>query len=205
MSRRPYDKRRALSGLVAMAFFVGLVPAIAYAQTSAPKPVIDSAPAEVQFGRTAVIKGHLENGTSGDEIELQQRRGDSGWQTIARRNVDSEMKVRFERDGLHKTSDFRLAWWNTVEGVETHSKVVTVEVKPRIILKVRPNDIFVERKVELSGRVYPEVAGRSVVLQQKVGGEWKTLENAECWRWSLRAHFQGSSQGLPEGPGDLRR
>lgn len=193
MSRLPYGKRRALTGLVAVGLFAGAVPALA--QTPTPEPKIDSAPAEVNYGRTAVIEGHLENGTPGQEVLLQQRREGLKWRTIAIEAVDRESEVTFRREGLHKTSDFRLAWEDEVTAVRTYSKVVTTKVRSKLTLKVNPDDTYIGRTVTLSGTLLPKVEGRRVILQQKVEGEWRHIDRVMVgdgrFSTSLKARHKG--------------
>lgn len=196
--RLPYGTRRALIGLAAAMLAVSLLPAAASAQTTAaeaaPQPVIDSAPRRVGFGKTATIRGHLENGTPGDEVALQQKREGTEWRTVSIKPVDTEMKVRFARRDMRRTTVFRMAWAD-LDGVETYSDEVTVRVRPRLTLKVRPENTFLGRSIKVSGRLLPKVSNRSVVVQQKVDGEWRSIVRAAVGDGDFYASFEARHKG----------
>lgn len=195
MSRLQFVPRRALSGLVVAVVIGGLVPVGASAQTPAPEPVIDHAPGKVGFGRPAAIKGRLDGGTPGDEVTLQQRRSGGDWRVAAVKPVDENARVRFDRRDMRKTTTFRLVWTDDVESVETFSEPVEVEVRPRLTLRVRPDDIFAGRRVKLTGRLFPAVKGRRVLLQQKVTGEWRNLGRVGAGDGEIKHGFTARYKG----------
>ena len=192
MTRRPNGRPRALIGLVLATVFA--IPAIAYAQTPAPEPVIDSAPERVAYASTVTIKGHVDNAAPGEEVRLQQQRGDMEWRTVASKVLDEDNSFRFRRGDVRKSTRYRVAHVGVSE-VETYSDPVKVRVKPRITLRVRPRDIFQGRRVKLVGRVYPAVDGREMLLQQKVQGEWNTIQRVNVadgeYRTKFRARYRG--------------
>lgn len=197
--RLPYEMRRVLLGFVIGISAVGALPAAASAQTTAteaaaPQPVIDRAPDRVAFGKTATIRGHLENGTPGDEVALQQRRDGTDWRVVSTKPVDAEMKVRFSRRDMRKTSFYRLAW-RDIDGVETYSDEVKVRVKPRLTLDIKPRHAFLGRSIRLSGNLLPKIPGRSVLLQQKVDGRWKDLVRAAVGDGDFYASFEARHKG----------
>lgn len=196
MTRLPYGSRRALTGLALAVATLATLPAIASAQSTAtPEPVIDRAPAERSYGDKVVIKGHLENGTPGDEITLQQRRAGGEWRDVRTKNVDEEMKIRFKRRDVRKTTDYRLAWSDELQEVRTYSKKVTTKITPMLTLHVNPDDIFVGRKVKLKGKIFPKVPGRRVILQQKVAGEWRRIARARAGDGDYFASFKAHNKG----------
>lgn len=198
MTRLPYGTRRALWGVVAAVVALGLLPGTAAAQeataAATPAPVIDSAPAKVGFDATATIRGHLENGTPGDEVSIQQKREGTDWRTVSSKPVDTELKVRFKRQDMRKTTTYRLAWTD-VNGVETYSDTVKVRVRPRVTLSVSPKNTFLGRSVKLSGRILPKIPNRTVVLQQKVDGEWKSISRAAVGDGEFYASFEANHKG----------
>ena len=148
-------------------------PQIASAQEG-PRPVIDSAPAEVGYRGSAVVRGHMDDGTGNEEITLQKDRSGS-WNSIETQTVDDEGRVAFRLDGLTKTADYRLMW-KSPDGEKVISEGrARIRVAARVVVEVARRHVMSGRKVRLQGWVLAESAGREVVLQQKVDGAWRFL------------------------------
>lgn len=142
------------------------------------QPVIDSAPAKVRFRAHPTISGHLENGAPGDEVALQRRRGGSEWKTIARTGVDEESKVSYGLAEVRRTATYRLTYVDPVTGTETYSEEHVIRVAPRLTLNVTPSHVMKGREVTVSGRLYPVAADRSVAIQIRRDGRWRSLGTA---------------------------
>lgn len=170
-------------------------PGTAAAQTPAPQPVIDSAPERIRFAGSAKILGHVEDGTPGMEVSLQQRRSGTDWWTVSTKMTDEEAKVRFTRHDLRKSTRFRLMWTDETSEVTTYSEIHRTAVASRISLKVGPSDAYVGRRVKLRGTLYPAVSGRQVVLQQYVHGSWRKIKRTGVYdgrfHTSFEAHYKG--------------
>jgi rare lipoprotein A len=195
MTRLLTSRTRAVVAPVAAgALMLGLATA-AIAQSATPQPEIDSAPKVVRFERTATIRGHLENGNPGDEVTLQQRRGDDPWRNVSTKMVDENGDVRFRRQDMRRTTSYRLSWSDQIQEIETTSDPVRVRVKPRFTLRLSPNDVFQGRTVRASGRLRPAVSGRQVRAQKKVDGEWRSIG-----RTAVRdGRFNMSFEARPKG------
>jgi hypothetical protein len=166
----------------------------AVAQTPVKQPVIDSAPDRVGYGRGATITGHLEGWTAGDEVSLQRLRGDV-WNSLATKAVDEAGAVRFTVTDLYRTAAFRLAYTDPMTEEETVSDWAKVAVRPKLTLRLSTNHVMSGRTVSVSGRLLPEGSARPVVLQQKVGGRWRSLGTAYAREGSYALRFEARRIG----------
>ncbi|MEA2447348.1 MAG: rare lipoprotein [Actinomycetota bacterium] len=159
-----------------------------------PRPVLDSAPAEVQYEGTAVVTGHFQNGTGNEEITLQKdKRGE--WRDLATKSVDENDRVSFRLEGLTKTADYRLNWKNP-DGSDTASEGrARIRVAARVILNVSRHNVMSGRSVRLKGRVLPAVSGRDVILQEKVGGDWRDIARESVSDGSFSHVLEVKSKG----------
>ena len=194
MRLRPFNARG-----VAVACFAICALLAVQAPTLAkqnPRPVLDSAPAEVRYGDTAVVTGHFENGTGDEEITLQkEKRGQ--WKDLATRSVNDNDRVSFELDSLTKTADYRLIWVSP-EGQTTPSDGrARIHVTALVELTVPERDVMSGRSVRLRGQVLPAVPGREVILQQKVDGVWRfvTRESVADGRFNYELQTKRKSKG----------
>lgn len=194
MTRTPGRWNLALAASILATLM--LATTAASAQTAVPTPVIDSHPAKVKFGRTAVIEGHLENGLPGDEVTLQRRRGANDWWDVSTKPVDDDLRVVFSRRDMRRTTNYRLAYSDEVEQVETQSDPVRVKVAPRLTLKVSPDDTFIGRRVTMSGRLLPVRSGRYVRLKQKVRGEWRLIKKVPVKDGRFSGSFEVHRKGF---------
>ena len=189
MLRLPDGPARALTGFALIVTLLTLAPGPAAAQGSpTPKPVVDSAPRKVGFGKTAVIEGHLENGNPSDVVVLQRRLAYTGWKKVSRKQVGDDLKVRFRRTDLRKTTRFRLLWNDPVSDLSTRSDARKVRVGSRLTFDASPRHLYEGRRVRFSGRLLPVAPGRSVLIQRKVEGRWHSIK-----RVAVRdGHYSGS-------------
>jgi len=195
MTRTPMRRYRALAGSLAVTVVLATA-AVATAQTGAPTPVIDSHPRKVDFGRTATIKGHLENGLPGDEVTLQRRRGNNDWWAVSTKPVDDDLQVVFKRRDMKRVTNYRLVYSDEVQEIETYSEPIKVRVAPKLTLRVRPNDTFVGNRVKLTGRLLPIKSARYVKLKQKVRGEWHTIKKVPVNDGRYSASFKARHKGF---------
>lgn len=172
--------------LAAGAFLI-VMSGTAVAQTPVKQPVIDSAPDSVGYGRDATIVGHLDGWTAGDEVSLQRRRGDS-WQTVRTKAVDEEGAVRFSTAALYHTAGFRLRYIDPTAESQTVSETAKVAVRPELTLALSKRHVMTGRTVTAHGQLLPRAAARPVVIQQRAGGRWRSLDTvyARDGRYSLR-------------------
>jgi rare lipoprotein A len=195
MSRLPTGRSRAVTVLAAISVTLGLWPALGLAQTPVPQPVMDGAPKLVGFGKTATIKGHLKDGSAGQKLLLQQRRGELEWRTVAKKTVSGEETVRFNRRDLRKTTFFRLVWRDEATDAKTKSDVARVQVRPRLTFRVRPKDVYQGRRVRITGHLYPIHGGRRVILQQRVHGRWNTLDRLGVFHGDFAGRISARNKG----------
>ncbi|MGH2693613.1 MAG: septal ring lytic transglycosylase RlpA family protein [Actinomycetota bacterium] len=193
--RLPPSRARApiaLLGVVAIAF---LSAGTARAQTSGARPVITSAPDVVGFKRDARIEGRLEDGTPGDEVSLERRPPGLDWRTIATETTDSEGNVVFRVDSLRKTAEYRLAWSDEVSGASTYSDTDSIGVRPLLTLRASRARVLIGRTVVFWGALRPATAGREVVLQHRVAGEWRTFARVGASDGDFVARYDANRRG----------
>ena len=156
---------------------LSLMSGTASAQTPVKEPVIDSAPSRVGLGRGATIVGHLDGWTTGDEVSLQRLRGDR-WRHVATRAVNQRGVVRFTIRELYRTAGFRLAYVDPTSGDQTFSDPAKVAVKSLLTVRLSKDHVMSGRTVTVQGRLKPEAAARPVIVQQRVGGRWRSRGTA---------------------------
>lgn len=199
MTRTPGRRRRSFVAAVVAGSLLGSA-AVAVAQSAMPTPVIDSYPARVDFGRTAVIRGHLENGVPGDQVTIQRRRGNNDWWDLSTKSVDQEGRVVFKRRDMKRATQYRLAYRDEVEGIDTYSEPIKVRVAPKLTLRVNPDDTFIGKRVKLSGRLLPKKANRVVRFKQKYQGSWHTIKKVPV----VDGRFSGSFEARHKGHRKVR-
>lgn len=176
MSRLPTISARAVRLAVA-ALMIGLaVPA--FAQEASPRPELDSVPHAVWYRSDAKIKGHLENGSPGDEVTLQHKKPGDNWGNLKRREIDEAQRVRFRVADLRTTKVFRLKWVDELTDQAEFSDWKRVRVRPRLTLELKPRHAFQGATVRLKGTMLPQVNGRKVVIKRKSGGDWVKVAKA---------------------------
>ncbi|HYI45968.1 MAG TPA: septal ring lytic transglycosylase RlpA family protein [Actinomycetota bacterium] len=194
MRLRPFNARGVAVACFAICALLAVqAPALARQN---PRPVLDSAPAGVQYGDTAVVTGHFENGTGDEEITLQKEK-DGQWKDLATKSVNENDRVSYELDDLAKTADYRLLW-TSPDGTATPSDGrARIQVAARVKLDVSERDVMSGRSVRLRGSVLPAVSGREVILQEKVHGAWRfvTRESVADGRFSYQLDIKRRSKG----------
>jgi len=161
-----------VAGIIGTLFITG--QGVANAQVAAKQPVIDSAPHKVSFRARPTVAGHLEGGVAGDEVALQRKRSED-WNTVASGQVDEETRISFRLPEVRRTAAYRLVHVEPATGVETTSQEDIIRVAPRLTLNVSPNHVLKGREVTMWGRLYPVVPSRSVTIQHKVEGAWRSV------------------------------
>ena len=158
---------------LAVALVVAL-PAAAQAQQMQPQPVLDSAPDRIGYRDNATLRGHVQDGTPGQTVRLQRRPAGAEWRTVARKATDDTNRIRFVVRDQRRTASYRLVL-RDVSGERSVSNVKTVEVSPKLTFHPARRHVMVNRRVWLRGHVYPKKAGREVVVQQRIDGDWRTI------------------------------
>ena len=188
-------RTRALLGAVSIGALILATPGTAAAQTPAPQPVIDSAPNRVPFTGSVKITGHLQDGTPGMEVSLQQRRSGTDWRTVATQVADEELRVIFSRSELRRSTSWRLTWTDDTSEIVTYSEIRRTAVVSRLTLHVGPTDVYVGRRVRLRGGLYPKAPGRSVLFQQYVGGSWRNIKRVNVFDGRFNGSFEARYKG----------
>ncbi|MGH2735174.1 MAG: septal ring lytic transglycosylase RlpA family protein [Actinomycetota bacterium] len=179
--------------LAAATVVAGSAPALA--QLGPPQPVIDSAPRAVGFKRTAVVKGHLENGSPGDEVTLERAPAGREFKPIATKLTDENGAVTFRVKGLNRTADYRLAWNEEVSGARTTSEVRKIRVRPKLRMRMSRNNVMRGRSAVVRGGLRPALPGRDVVIQRRVNGKWRTVTRAAAGDGRYRARLRFNDIG----------
>ena len=182
--------------LLGAAIFLGLAQSSAHAQEPVKQPVIDRAPNRVAFDRDAMITGHLENGVPGDEVALERRVGDGEWTQIRVKAVDGNLAVRFQMRALRRSSDFRLTYADPASGAETLSEERRVAVVPRLTIRLSSRNVMYGHGVMLSGNLFPVEAGRTVRVEQRVSGEWRTMDRVTVREGRFEMRFEARRKGF---------
>jgi hypothetical protein len=191
---------RAVALLVAAMVVAGMAPA--YAQTEAlpeseaeRRPVIDAAPRRVGFDRNARIRGHLENGAPGDTVALQRRDPNKAWRVVARKRVDRDARILFRLRDRRRTARYRLQYRDEAQQTSTVSDGVRIAVRPRLKFRIGPRHAMSGASVKVSGRLYPAVAGRRVVVQKRMNGRWRGVANPYAGDGTFTARVRVRGQG----------
>lgn len=181
--------------LLGAAAFIGLAQTAAHAQ-SVKQPVIDSAPQRVMFDRAATITGHLEGGTAGDEVALERRVGDGTWTQIKIAMVDENLAVRYRVEGLRRSSAFRLTYTDPASTAQTVSEARRIEVVPRLTLRLSSRNVMHGYGVTLYGRLLPVEGARTVRVEQRVSGAWRTMDRVSLHEGRFEMRFEARRKGF---------
>ena len=194
MVRVRYGRGRLLgAALAAAAMLVGLaIPA--GAQTESKRPVITSAPDAVDYGRNARIAGRLEGATAGDRVRLQ--RHSRTWDTIAAQDVREDGTVGFLVQNLKHSSAYRLLHVDATTGERTVSDRKRIAVVARLRVHTTKDHLMRGRRTRIYGSLFPKAAGRTVLLQQKVSGEWRGVERLRAGDGFFSTYFRPSDDGF---------
>jgi hypothetical protein len=170
-------------------------PTTALAGASAPSPVVDSKPRVVAFKHDAVVTGHVGGSTTSDEIAVQKKDPSGVWNTRQIGHPDSTGRVRFRLADLHRTGAYRLVWRDSDSKSTSMSNAFTIEVRPRLMLRARPDDVLIGHDVRISGRLYPATPGRKVFLQRRARGHWRFLRTLKAGDGTFAATLAGRAVG----------
>ncbi len=191
MSARVLTRGAAIVALAAGILLAA--PAVASAQTD-PRPVLDSAPAEIPYRATAVVSGHMEDGTGGEQITLQKYK-DGSWRDLETQSVDENSEVQYRLEELTGTAEYRLVW-TSPEGREIDSeRHARIRVAARVKLAVGRRDVMSGRRVRVKGWVLPATPGREVVLKQRVHGNWRRIARVSVQDGQFSDSFRVRSKG----------
>ena len=182
--------------VVGVAFFLGLAPPSADAQTPLKRPVIDRAPPRVAFDRSAVINGHLEEGAPGDEVALERRLHDGSWSQIRIQAVDDESRVSFRTPALRRSARFRLTYTDPASGAQTASGERRVAVRPRLTVQLSTRNVMHGHGVTLMGTLFPVEPGRTVRVERRVSGEWRTMDRLAVREGRFEMRFEAKRKGF---------
>jgi rare lipoprotein A len=191
--------------VVSCALAVGVIaPALAQVPPDASvEPIVGFAPRVVGFSKGVVIKAHVNGGVSGDEIDLERKFAMGSWKAIRDGSLNEERKIEWRLKNPTKSAFYRIRHVPS----DTTSEAARVIVRPRLKVRVRPRHAFVDRKVKVVGSLWPTAAGRRVLLQRKMNGQWRTIGRPHVrkgrWsqgvsalapgRWKVRVVFGGDS------------
>lgn len=180
--------------LVVAGTVMTMMTGTAVAQT-AKEPVIDSAPERLRYRGSGTLVGHLEGWVAGDEVGLQRRYGES-WKLLRSRVVDDDGTVRFRLLEMKTTRVFRLVHVDAASGTETVSDSVRVRVGSRLTLRLSTGHVMRGRAVTASGRLASKGPSRSVAIQQRVRGSWRSMGTAYVRDGRFALRFEANHLGF---------
>ncbi|MDP9069038.1 MAG: septal ring lytic transglycosylase RlpA family protein [Actinomycetota bacterium] len=195
MSRLCLGRSRAAATPVLFALVLVLLPDPAVAQTSTAEPRITSASGRVSYGGDATIRGRLDGGTVGQELHLERRAPGRQWRTIGTRAVDERGRVRFRVRDLHFSAAYRLLYIDEMTEEESRSARIRISVTARLQVRTSKDHLMQGRRLRVSGSLFPKVPGRTVLLQQKVAGEWRYIDRLSAGDGFFSRYFKPSSVG----------
>ena len=194
MARVRYGRGRLpMAALAAGAMIVGLVTP-AGAQTVEKTLVVDKAPGVVSFARNARITGRLEGAVAGDRVRLQRHSGT--WKTIAARDVRDDDSVRFLVENLKRSASYRLLHVDEATGDRVTSERRRIAVVARLRVRTNKDHLMQGRRTRVYGSLFPKVPGRTVLLQQKVSGEWRGIERLRAGDGFFSTYFRPQHRGF---------
>ena len=194
MTRVRLDRVRSTTAtLVAIALLV--VPGIAAAQTSS-EPVITAAPGRVSYGGRAAIEGTMQNGTPGQDIELHRKVGDGNWRKIGSKPLDENGRVRFVLEDLDRSAGYRLVHTDAATSSTTRSDRHRIAVTARLRFRTSKDHLMEGRRLRIAGSLFPKVPGRTVLLQQKVAGQWRYVDRLRAGDGWFSRYFRPDHHGF---------
>lgn len=190
---RPNPRVRRLWWLVPLVILgVGSAPALA--QEATPAPRITDAPQRVRWHHEISILGHLDNGTAGMPVTLQRRVRGHGFHDLATTTAASDAGVAFSIPQARRSAAYRLVYRDEA-GTETFSDIRRIRVQAGLSLHVSKHNLFTGRRLVLRGHLHPAVAGRRIVLQQRVKGSWRTIARPRVGDGSYRVAWHPRRRG----------
>ncbi|MDQ4095861.1 MAG: septal ring lytic transglycosylase RlpA family protein [Actinomycetota bacterium] len=156
---------------------------------TAPEPVVDDYPGVVDFRASFEIAVLVYNASPGQVVHLERRTPrTTKWVGLDKHQLDKSATFSFLLEDVRHTAFYRAR----VE--KSPSESIRVAVRPRLTFTAKPKDIMKRGTTILRGLLRPVVEGRTVLLEQRVEGEWKPLGKAivEDGRYSLRSRLSKS-------------
>lgn len=187
--------RSTSAGLVGAALVLTTVGA-AWAQTSEPQPRITSAPGRIDYKRSVVIEGRLDNGLSGQEVKLERSVGERPWRTIGRDLTDDEYRVRFRVTDVKRSAGYRLLYIDEATGAAERSDRIRVAVQARLTVNKSRTHLMEGRRVRIYGTLFPKVGGRRVVVAQRVAGGWRRIARVRAGDGRFSVYFRSAKPGF---------
>ena len=179
----------AIAALVVMA-----TPVAAWA-SSAPEPVITSAPGRVGLGRGAVIGGRLDGGDPGQSVQLERWLPATGWRRIAARVTNENNTVWYRLNDLRRSAGYRLVHRDPATGDLSRSGSIRIGVGVRLRMYTSTRHVVEGRRVRVHGTLFPARSGRRVVLEQRVAGAWRWVARLGAGDGSFSTRFSPGAAG----------
>jgi hypothetical protein len=168
----------------------------AWAQTASPEPRITSAPRSVDYRRSVIVEGRLDNGAPGLEVHLEKSVNGGSWRKVARDLTDDENRVRFRLREVTRSAGYRLLYIDEATGSTERSERIRVAVRARLTLATSKTHVMQGRRLRLYGSLFPKTQGRRVVVAQRVAGEWKRISRARAGDGSFSIYFRPGHVGF---------
>ena len=182
------------------AILVALVLVLLPADTEArrrPKPVIISAPNLVNYRADIKIVGKLRHGRKGQQVLLKRRYVGVGREVIRKKRVRADLKVKFFLRDVTRSADYRLVF-KPRDGRKRVSEAARVNVRPKLVFEVEPNDIKGGRRTRFFGTMNPKVGGRVVRILMRVEGDWKLIRKVDVGDGVFSGRFRPEVRGRRE-------
>jgi hypothetical protein len=144
-----------------------------------------SAPASrtVKYGATATIRGSLTDSSTkhavgSTAVFLRSRPGHSGAFTVDRSVVTTSTGVASAAVKPTRTTQYELVYAGDSSRHAAVSAIATVKVAQVVKAALTKKRVARRALVKVYGTVSPAAAGKTVRLQEKVAGKWKTVGTA---------------------------
>ena len=140
----------------------------------------------VVYGEIIKVRGRVATGDSGRRVTLEYAPRGRGFHTVARTTTREGGRYVLRTKPV-RSGELRVAT-STASAAARASRARTVVVAPRIASKRRVH-VKSGRRAHLRGRLRPGFAGRTVRIQVRKHGSWRTVDRARTER---RGRFAGS-------------
>ena len=184
------------SAAILLALVLVMLPAESSAGRRA-RPVLKSAPKLVNYRADIEIVGKLRNGRKGQQVLLKRRYVGVGREIIRKKRVRADLKVKFFLKDVTRSADYRLVF-RPRDGRKRVSRAAHVDVRPRLVFDVEPNDIKGGRRARFFGAMNPKVGGRTLRIQMRVDGKWQLVRKVEVGDGVFSGRFRPKVRGRRE-------
>lgn len=139
---------------------------------------------KLQPGDRVTFRARLRDESTGgsvpnEPVMLQrQRSGTSGWQDGKVKSTGQGGRVEWPRLRTSYSSDFRVVYLGSVAWEPSVSAARSVSVNPAISASLKRDWVRPDGVVVATGRVRPGYAGKSVSLERRIDGRWRTVARA---------------------------